>query len=397
MVFIMIYVGIDIAKNKHDCVILSDHATCLRPCFSLKNNSQGFALLINAIKEACGGDFNHGEVKAGLEATGHYAHNIVAFLNSNGIDTTIFNPFLVNQYRKSRSLRKTKTDKADAMLIAELLISTAANPATSSYHNQEMKTLCRYRFSLVKQRSKLKADMSRYVDLLFPELGSLGLNPTSSSVMAMLKELLGASYISICNISQLTDILSSSSRGRYGKETAEQVKAMAKESIATANKALSYIMSDTIEQICLLNKRIAKIDGELKNEVEKSGTKLTSIPGIGFCIASVILAEIGDINLFSSADKLQAFAGLDPSTFQSGNFTASHTHMVKRGSAYLRWAIMQGARLCSLNNLKYKQYLDKKIKEGKHYNSALGHLSKKLIRLIFHLLKENEEYDPKVA
>ena len=121
----------------------------------------------------------------------------------------------------------------------------------------------------------------------------------------------------------------------------------------------------------------------------KFNTPLITIPGIGYIIAAIILAEIGDINNFSSPAKLLAFAGMEPSTYQSGKYTASNTNMVKHGSTYLRWAIMQAARLVAMREPTFAAYMSKKRSEGKHFNVARSHVGKKLIRVIYHLLKYN--------
>ena len=120
-----------------------------------------------------------------------------------------------------------------------------------------------------------------------------------------------------------------------------------------------------------------------------------TIPGIGYTLAAIILAEIGDINNFSSPAKLLAFAGMEPSTYQSGKYNASKTPMVKRGSTYLRWAIMQAARLVAMRDPTFAAYMAKKRSEGKPHKVAMSHVAKKLIRVIYALEKQGVDYDPK--
>ena len=136
------------------------------------------------------------------------------------------------------------------------------------------------------------------------------------------------------------------------------------------------------------------LDRKIKSIVKELDTPLLSIPGISYTHAAIILAEIGDINNFSTPSKLQAFAGLDPSTYQSGKYTASYSTMVKRGSTYLRWAMFQAARLVAMRDKTFKDYLAKKRSEGKHFNVAISHVSKKLLRTIFYMLKHNETFVP---
>lgn len=136
------------------------------------------------------------------------------------------------------------------------------------------------------------------------------------------------------------------------------------------------------------------LDRKFKSIVKELDTPLLSIPGISYTLAAIILSEIGDINNFSTPSKLQAFAGLDLSTYQSGKYTASYSTMVKRGSTYLRWAMFQAARLVAMRNKTFKDYLAKKRSEGKHFNVAISHVSKKLLRTIFYMLKHNEVFVP---
>ena len=136
------------------------------------------------------------------------------------------------------------------------------------------------------------------------------------------------------------------------------------------------------------------LDRKIKSIVKELDTPLLSIPGISYTLAAIILSEIGDINNFSTPSKLQAFAGLDPSTYQSGKYTASYSTMVKRGSTYLRWAMFQAARLVAMRDKTFKDYLAKKRSEGKHFNVAISHVSKKLLRTIYYMLKHNEVFVP---
>ena len=389
---VLIYVGIDVAKDKHDCCILGDSGTCLRESFSFSNDKEGFSKLIAAISAVSGKSADSSQIRTGLEATGHYSANLVAFLRSSGFQPVVFNPLRVKLYRQAISLRRTKTDKADAKCIAGILMSEVSSPVTVSYQIQELKSLTRHRHRLVAICSRSKVSMSRMVDLLFPELPSLGLRTGQASTLALMAELPGADMIAACRIDRLTNILRYASKGRYGREKAEAIKSMAKNSIARTSKALSLELSQVIEQIRFFKRQIAFLDRQIAAMVAEINTPLLTIPGIGFRTAAVILAEIGDIRRFKKPDQLQAFAGLDPSTYQSGKFNAANTPMVKHGSKYLRWSLMQAARLCSIHCRDFRNYMEHKIAQGKHYFVALGHLSKKLIRVIFHMLYTNEVF-----
>lgn len=168
----MIYVGIDVAKDKHDCFITNSNGEVLFKAFTISNNQDGFNVLYQRI-ESVMEDVT--KVKVGLEATGHYNYNLLGYLIDKSLPTYVINPLHTNLYRKSLSLRLTKTDKVDARTIAYMLMSDVnlKSYSDTSYHNEELKSLTRYRFNKVKERAKLKTSVSRLVCILFPELEKL--------------------------------------------------------------------------------------------------------------------------------------------------------------------------------------------------------------------------------
>ena len=392
----MIYVGIDVAKSKHDCCILGPGGELLRNSFTFSNSRKGFEELWLAIQTAVGSHENL-PIKAGLEATGHYSENLVAFLRSSGIEPVVFNPLRVKLFRQALSLRKTKTDKVDARCIASLLMSDDSSPVSQSYQIQELKSLTRYRSRLVSERSRAKIHLSRLIDVLFPELPSACWSISQKSILVLLKVFPGAGRIARCRIDRLTRLLNENSNGKYKKDKAEVIQELARHSVGRDSEALGFELIQVIETIQFFEQRITVLDKKLKSIVTEISTPLLSIPGINFRLAAVILAEIGEITRFSSPDKLLAFAGLDPSTYQSGKFTAEKTPMVKHGSTYLRWALMQAARLVARRCEDFHRYMEKKLAQGKHYFVSLGHVTKKLVRVIFHILTANEPYVSQVA
>ena len=386
----MIYVGIDVAKDKHDCFAMNSDGEILIENFSFQNNSDGFNFFFNSIFQ-----FNESfeNIKVGLEATGHYSNNILNFLTSKGFNVYVINPLQTNLYRKGQSLRKTKTDKLDARFIATMLITDNLKPYSNlSYHISELKSLVRHRFRLIEERSKFKVSLSRLITIIFPELEKIVWSTSQNSVLYLLNELPSAKDISECNLKHLTNILEKYSKGKYSKPKALEIRELAKNSIGTISHSLSFELKQVIQTILFLQAQIDEIDKELKSLIEELHSPLMTIPGISYVTAAYILAEIGDINNFDSPAKLQAFAGLDPSTYQSGKFIATHATMVKRGSKYLRWALLTATRLVCMRDKTFNDYKNKKIAEGKHYFVALSHTSKKLIRVIYYLLKTNNSY-----
>lgn len=206
-----------------------------------------------------------------------------------------------------------------------------------------------------------------------------------------------ADDIAKAHITKLTNILSDSSCGKYGREKAEQIRALARNSIGFDSRATGFELQLTIRQIQFIQEQIDAVDGEIKLIMKEINSPILSVPGIGFVLGATILAEIGTVENFSDPGKLLAFAGLDPSTYQSGNYNASKTPMVKRGSTYLHWALMQAARLVAYRDNTFHAYADKKYAEGKHHFVVLTHVAKKLVRVLFHLLKTGDAFEVRSA
>ena len=387
----MIYIGIDVAKDKHDCFITNSDGEVLFKAFTIKNNKEGFDDLMTKILSVSNVLSN---VKVGLEATGHYSYNILGFLLDKGLTTYVINPLHTNLYRKSLSLRKTKTDKVDARAIAMMLMSDVSIKPYSdiSYHNEELKSLTRYRFDKVQERAKLKVSITRLVTILFPELESLVCNLHMVSVYALLKEFPGASHIASAHLTRLTNLLTDTSHGRYGKEMATTLRDAARCSIGSVMPAKSMELKHTIKLIHELTSEIEDIEGEIKSIMDELATPILTIPGISYRMGAMIIAEIGDFNRFDSPDKILAYAGLSPSTYQSGQLESSYSHMEKRGSRYLRYALYNTTKYVCFWDPTFAAYLEKKRNEGKHYYVAISHAAKKLVRVIYHIQKTNQPY-----
>ena len=387
----MIYVGIDVAKDKHDCFITNSDGEVLFKAFTIANNLTGFTELYQKIESVME---DVSKVKVGLEATGHYSYNLLGYLIDKGLPTYAINPLHTNLYRKSLSLRQTKTDKVDARTIASMLMSDVnlKSYSDTSYHNEELKSLTRYRFDKVKERAKLKSSVSRLVCILFPELEKLVPTLHMASVYALLSEFPGAKQVANVHLTRLTNLLTKASKGRYGKETAITFRDAARTSIGSNMPAKSLELKHTIKLIRELTSEIDEIENEIKIIMDEIHSPILSIPGINYRMGAMIIAEIGDFNRFDSPDKILAYAGFSPSTYQSGQFDGAYSHMEKRGSRYLRYALYNAAKYVCHWDSTFAEYLAKKRAEGKHYNVAISHAIKKLVRVIYHLEKTNQQY-----
>ena len=392
----MVCVGIDVAKDKHDCFILSSEGQVLADVFTIPNSMEGFQLLLEKIHSCVS---PQDSIKVGLEATGHYSYNLLGFLLDCGLATYVLNPLHTNLYRKSLSLRKTKTDRVDARTIAAMLLSDVGlKPYTNTvYHNEELKSLTRYRFDKVRERAKLKTSVSRLVCILFPELEKLVPTLHMKSVYALLEEFPGAKQIAAANLTRLKFLLTDTSKGHYGREVAVAIRDAARSSIGSFMPAKSLELRHTIRLIRELDAEIEDIESSIQSLMGELRSPITTIPGIGFRMAAMILAEIGDFSRFDSPDKLLAYAGLSPSTYQSGQLNNCYAHMEKRGSRYLRYALYNATKYVCHWDPTFAAYLARKRSEGKHYNVALSHAAKKLVRLIYAMEKSGLPYKPAVA
>ena len=388
----MIFAGIDVSKDKHDCFITNSDGQVLFKAFTIPNNREGFDDLYQKITSVTVDLTN---VKVGLEATGHYSYNILGFLLDKGLTTFVINPFHTSLFRKSLSLRKTKTDKVDSHTIATMLMSDVNLKSYSdiSYHNEELKSLTRYRFDKVRERAKLKTSVSRLVTILFPELEKLVPTLHMPSISALLSEFPGAFQIASAHLTRLTNLLYETSKGRYGRDNAILFRETARASIGSNMPVKSLELKHTLKLIGELDAEIDEIEQEIKRIMDELHSPILTIPGISYRMGAMILAEIGDFSRFDSPDKILAYAGLSPSTYQSGQLESSHSHMEKRGSRYLRYALFNAAKFVCKWDPVFAAYLAKKRAEGKHYNVAVSHAAKKLVRVIYRLEKSGQAYN----
>lgn len=388
----MFYVGIDVASEKHDCCILNEKKKIIQS-FSFSNSSSGFAALLTSLEK-----LPAGEIKIGLEATGIYSENLSVFLRRKGFDVTTINPLLIKKHQCATTLRKTKTDKADAKGIALFIAEEGFQPDLDvSYHIQELKSLTRARFSLVQNRSALKNKVKRLITLLFPELLSEFSDIFGVSALALLKQYPSAAKLAACHTDTLAALLRKSSRGRFGKAKAEHLKLLAKNSIGNHSNARVLELRMLLEQIELFSEQIQTYDREIKIIMDQIDSPILSIPGIGYTLGAIIVAEIGNINRFASPAKLLAFAGLEPSIYESGKFVPKSGRMVKRGSPILRWALLQAAGSVVKYSSTFAFYHSKKLNEGKSATVARSHVAKKLVRIVYSLLTHSSAFSDQLA
>lgn len=337
----MLYVGIDIAKHKHDLAVIDTEGTVFVRHLQIENNREGFA--------------------------------------------------------KNQSLRKTKTDKKDAMTIARKLRKDFDKQCFNTQPLMiELKYLTRHTTRLKEECTRKKISYTRILDILFPELTpSLGSSSAKhrSYVYAILKEYPSARKLGNAHLTKLTNLISTHSKGHLGKDHAIKLKTLTQTSIGQESPALEFELLQTIDTIQYLTTMRDEAEKEVARLMSEIDSAILTIPGIGFKLGSVILAEIRDINNFRSPNQLLAYASAEHSVSTSGMNQTETGRMVKHGSSQLRWALHESARLMSIWSPSMRVYFQKKLAEEKHYNVAISHVVRKLVRIIYQLLKDNKPYE----
>jgi len=385
----MIYVGIDVASNKHDYFIIHDSLkTYSRNSITIPNDISGFKKLHKDILTFCG-ELKDSDVSIGLESTGIYHKAILQYLVLNEFEVVLINPILTNMDKKSRRVHTPKNDNIDSKAICTFLMNSKdLKPYTlKSYHSDAIKSLSRERFSLVDERKRAKLGIYKYIVQMFPEYLDLFTDIYNGSSFNILYKYPSASLIEKAHTESLTKLL-------HGKciVDASTLKEKAKNSIGDRSEYLSVLLKNALDRLKDLNDKINIIESEIKELVDSMNTKILSIPGISYVTAGIILGEIGDILRFKNAEALVSYSGLDIEVYESGKYKATNKSISKKGSKYLRYALFQVARVIWIHDESFNRYYFKKQSENKHYYVILGHIEKKLIRVIYSVLKNNKEY-----
>ena len=393
----MIYVGIDVASEKHDFFIMNSNGELYTShSVTIPNTDEGYKKLHKSIQEFCGAS-NDYQVRIGLESTGFYHRNILAFLLEKEYSLMVINPILTNMYKKSIKVHIAKNDNLDSMYICKFLQSpdTVFTPYTLiSYHSEALKSLSRERFSLVDELRLAKINIYKLISQVFPEYLKLFSNIYQGTALTILEKYNNPEKLSRAH----TDSLSSMIHGKCST-TAVDIITAAKYSVGIKSEHLSFQLKQAINRLKNISAEIEEYNEQIKHYVDLININILTIPGISYITAGLILGEIGDIARFKNADHLVSFAGLDVMVYESGKYKAKNLSISKKGSKYLRYALYQAAKVCWIYDPMFNKYYLKKKAEKKHYYVILGHLEKKLIKVIYSILKDKDKkktYSPQI-
>ena len=388
----MIIVGIDVASEKHDYFMLRKETGefFTSSAVTISNNEAGYKKLHRDIQAFCGAT-GDSKVRIGLESTGIYSANIIAFLLEQNYETMMINPILTNMTRKASKVHSPKNDNLDSQTICKYLVDNESSftPYTPTlYHIQSLKSLSRKRFFIVEDLRKAKLAVNNLIQLIFPEFKTLFSNIYGESALSVLKSYPSPQKLARARLDKVASLL----HGRC-KCSAEQLVEAAKHTVGLKTDCYAFELTDAIEELEHIQRRVNNYDAQIRHYVDELCPNLRSIPGVGYTTAGLIAGEIGDINRFHSSDSLVSFSGIDCTVYESGKYKARHCIPSKKGSRYLRYALFQVARVIWQWDPTFREYYDKKLSEGKHYYVVLGHIQKKIVRVIYSLMKSGKNYE----
>ena len=389
----MYIIGIDIGKNHHEASIVSPEGKQIGHSLRFATTHKGADSLMSFIFNNIG----NSSCIFGMEATGHYWYPIYSFLKARGYTIKVIKPIQSDSLRKMY-IRQTKNDSIDSFLIAEVIRFGQFTTTSMADENiLAMRQLCRYRDSVISSRTEIKLRISTIMEQIFPEYEKQFSSLWLSTSMGILEKYLTPENIENAPIDELFEIIKDKSHNRLTRAKAISIKEAAADTfgIKIAQDAFSFQLKQLIDRMNFLDKQIEALDCQILEYYEKFDCYLHTIPGIGMIAAATILAEIGDISRFKNSSSLIAFAGIDPTVRQSGEFNSTHNHMSKRGSPYLRHAIFLAATTCSFHNSPLNAYYKKKRDQGKHHLTATGAVARKLTTVIYAVLRDSKPYEPK--
>lgn len=389
----MFYLGIDIAKNTHVASLIDEKGKNVFKGFSFSNTTEGGKSLLEIVQKHA--DFS--DVTVGMEATGHYWLSVYSFLyDYNFHSIHVINPIQTDGWRKGTEIRKRKNDIIDSVLIADLIrYGDFVETTLSNEDLFSLRNICRMRNYLVQSAGDLKRKIICILDQVFPEYQSIFSNTFGTTSKQLLLDYSSPADFEELSVETLTKTLEALSRKKVGKDTAQKLIDSAKNSfgVTFSKESFTFQLKLLIEQVKFIEDQVKECEAKIKELMSKIDSPITTIPGIGPVLGAIIISEFGDISRFDKPSKLVAFAGIDATVSQSGEFEGTHNVMSKRGSPYLRKALFQAALVASNSDPVLKAFYQKKRAEGKHHKTCIGAVARKLCNIIFAVLKNNKPYE----
>lgn len=389
----MFYLGIDIAKNTHVASLIDEKGKNVFKGFSFSNTTEGGKSLLEIVQKHA--DFS--DVTVGMEATGHYWLSVYSFLyDYNFHSIHVINPIQTDGWRKGTEIRKRKNDTIDSVLIADLIrYGDFVETTLSNEDLFSLRNICRMRNYLVQSAGDLKRKIICILDQVFPEYQSIFSNTFGTTSKQLLLDYSSPADFEELSVETLTETLETLSRKKIGKDTAQKLIDSAKNSfgVTFSKESFTFQLKLLIEQVKFIEDQVKECETKIKELMTKIDSPITTIPGIGPVLGAIIISEFGDISRFDKPSKLVAFAGIDATVSQSGEFEGIHNVMSKRGSPYLRKALFQAALVASNSDPVLKAFYQKKRAEGKHHKTCIGAVARKLCNIIFAVLKNNKPYE----
>lgn len=383
------FIGIDIAKFKHTaCVLDQNGASCVEP-FDFSNDSIGYNILWEVIKPYVGK-----EHRVGMEDTGHYADNLRMFLLDKGCTVCMINPLTSTHLRKAEGL--AKNDRLDSTVIAGILMNPRLfrSVTKENFNYLTLRQYTRLHHKRTEEMSRYKVQLQKDIDHVFPEYNSIFPTAYSKTYIAVLKEFQSAATIAHTDIRRLRSVMNPKSRGKMISLSAEDLKAAAQKSVGRPDVAIEMEIVHLISFIELIESSLAEVNKKIEEFSKTLNSPILAISGISDFSAMSIISELGDISRFRNEKCVIKFAGVNPTVYESGTYSMTHTRLEKKGSKYLRRTLYQIIDSVIRCNTVFKAFYDKKISQGKSYRCAQGHCVRKLLRVLYKILSTNCRFDP---
>ena len=391
----MFYVGIDVSKDKSDICIKDETGNDLIHKFEITNKKADLEMLYEIIESIKAKTSGNSDVVFGMEATGIYSLPLYSALKRNGHKVKLYNPIQTNGFRKM-NIRKTKTDPIDSAIIADMLRHSEPPQVSEiqDFHLFQLRELVRIRHRLIEKQSLCKVQLVRNIDAIWPDYVNVMKRVFGATSLAILKKYSIPSKLRNESFEQFYELVQKKSWSKISRSKAEELYTHAGNvlTIPELDSVIAIEIKNLITQLELYDEQIQSVEGKISQMMKQIDTKIMSIPGIADILGPTILGEIGNVNRFSNAKKLVAFAGLDPVVSQSGRFESKSGNISKRGSPLLRHALFLAANTAIQNDDNLKRFYAKKRSEGKHHFSALNAVAAKLLRIVYWVLKNNKEY-----